>query len=108
MIRTNQAAENLFNLICGGVLCRLLTGQILIYPRGSCEGHLSAYFKVADSETLPLGWSREVNFSLTILNQNSGAHSTKNGILICSFLSLHVFVYADWEILLSVDTSAVL
>ncbi|PKI42929.1 hypothetical protein CRG98_036727 [Punica granatum] len=53
--------------------------QILIYPKGSSEGFFSIYLKVADHETLPIGWSREVSFSLTIINQNCGAHSTKHG-----------------------------
>lgn len=44
--------------------------RVLIYPKGNKVDHLSIYLDVADSTTLPKGWSRYVSFILTVVNQN--------------------------------------
>ncbi|CAN4114473.1 unnamed protein product [Withania somnifera] len=43
--------------------------RILIFPKGNNADHLSMYLDVADSPSLPYGWSRYAHFSLGVLNQ---------------------------------------
>ncbi|PKA56995.1 Ubiquitin carboxyl-terminal hydrolase 12 [Apostasia shenzhenica] len=43
--------------------------RILIFPKGNNVDHLSMYLDVADSSTLPYGWSRYAQFSLAVVNQ---------------------------------------
>ncbi|XP_030549140.1 ubiquitin C-terminal hydrolase 12-like [Rhodamnia argentea] len=43
--------------------------RVLIFPKGNNVDHLSIYLDVADSATLPYGWSRYAQFSLTVINQ---------------------------------------
>ncbi|PKA50906.1 Ubiquitin carboxyl-terminal hydrolase 12 [Apostasia shenzhenica] len=43
--------------------------RILIFPKGNNVDHLSMYLDVADSATLPYGWSRYAQFSLAVVNQ---------------------------------------
>ncbi|KAM2568343.1 hypothetical protein TB2_008590 [Malus domestica] len=43
--------------------------RVLIFPKGNDVDFLSAYLDVADSESLPYGWSRIADFSLTVVNQ---------------------------------------
>ncbi|XVF00066.1 hypothetical protein REPUB_Repub03eG0253800 [Reevesia pubescens] len=43
--------------------------RILIFPKGNNVDHLSIYLDVADSTTLPYGWSRYAQFSLAVSNQ---------------------------------------
>ncbi|KAK8941776.1 Ubiquitin carboxyl-terminal hydrolase 13 [Platanthera guangdongensis] len=43
--------------------------RILIFPKGNNVDHLSMYLDVADSATLPYGWSRFAQFSLSVVNQ---------------------------------------
>ncbi|XP_022765603.1 ubiquitin carboxyl-terminal hydrolase 13-like isoform X1 [Durio zibethinus] len=43
--------------------------RILIFPKGNNVDHLSMYLDVADSATLPYGWSRYAQFSLAVSNQ---------------------------------------
>ncbi|KAK4789613.1 hypothetical protein SAY86_016917 [Trapa natans] len=43
--------------------------RILIFPKGNNVDHLSLYLDVADSPTLPYGWSRFAQFSLAVVNQ---------------------------------------
>ncbi|RWR80358.1 ubiquitin carboxyl-terminal hydrolase 12 isoform X1 [Cinnamomum micranthum f. kanehirae] len=43
--------------------------RVLIFPKGNNVDHLSMYLDVADSTTLPYGWSRYAQFSLAIVNQ---------------------------------------
>ncbi|XP_059307809.1 ubiquitin C-terminal hydrolase 13-like isoform X1 [Lycium ferocissimum] len=43
--------------------------RILIFPKGNNVDHLSMYLDVADSPSLPYGWSRYAQFSLAVLNQ---------------------------------------
>uniref|UniRef100_A0A6V7QYI6 ubiquitinyl hydrolase 1 n=1 Tax=Ananas comosus var. bracteatus TaxID=296719 RepID=A0A6V7QYI6_ANACO len=43
--------------------------RVLIFPKGNNVDHLSMYLDVADSATLPYGWSRCAQFSLAVINQ---------------------------------------
>nr|XP_019708940.1 ubiquitin carboxyl-terminal hydrolase 12 isoform X2 [Elaeis guineensis] len=43
--------------------------RVLIFPKGNNVDHLSMYLDVADSATLPYGWSRYAQFSLAVTNQ---------------------------------------
>ncbi|XP_038987970.1 ubiquitin carboxyl-terminal hydrolase 12-like isoform X4 [Phoenix dactylifera] len=43
--------------------------RVLIFPKGNNVDHLSMYLDVADSATLPYGWSRYAQFSLAVINQ---------------------------------------
>ncbi|KAF4401225.1 hypothetical protein G4B88_014066 [Cannabis sativa] len=46
-------------------------GKIQIVPKGNYVDFLSMYLVVADSKTLPLGWSICVKFfTLSVINQN--------------------------------------
>lgn len=56
-------------------LCR----RILIFPKGNNVDHLSMYLDVADSGTLPYGWSRYAQFSLSIVNQLHSKYSIRKG-----------------------------
>ncbi|XP_047333400.1 ubiquitin C-terminal hydrolase 12-like isoform X1 [Impatiens glandulifera] len=43
--------------------------RALIFPKGNNVDHLSMYLDVADSSTLPYGWSRHAQFNLAVINQ---------------------------------------
>lgn len=43
---------------------------MLIFPKGNNVEHLSVYLDVANSSTLPDGWSRHARFGLSVINQN--------------------------------------
>ncbi|CAA0818763.1 Ubiquitin carboxyl-terminal hydrolase 12 [Striga hermonthica] len=43
--------------------------RVLIFPKGNNVDFLSMYLDVADSATLPYGWNRYAQFSLTVVNQ---------------------------------------
>ncbi|XP_058085188.1 ubiquitin C-terminal hydrolase 12-like isoform X1 [Magnolia sinica] len=43
--------------------------RVLIFPKGNNVDHLSMYLDVADSASLPYGWSRYAQFSLAVINQ---------------------------------------
>lgn len=51
--------------------------RILIFPRGNNVDHLSMYLDVADSTTLPYGWSRYAHFSLAVANQIHSKYSVR-------------------------------
>ncbi|CAI0442336.1 unnamed protein product, partial [Linum tenue] len=53
--------------------------RILIFPKGNNVDHLSMYLDVADSGTLPYGWSRYAQFSLTVVNQLQQKCSIRKG-----------------------------
>ncbi|XP_054825355.1 ubiquitin C-terminal hydrolase 13-like isoform X2 [Prosopis cineraria] len=54
--------------------------RILVLPKGiNATGHLSMYLDVVDSSTLPYGWSRYAQFSLTIVNQILYKYSIRKG-----------------------------
>lgn len=49
--------------------------RILLFPHGNNVQQLSVYLDVADSVTLPQGWSRQAHFSLTVQNQKDPSKS---------------------------------
>ncbi|KAG8646912.1 ubiquitin C-terminal hydrolase 12 [Manihot esculenta] len=51
--------------------------RILIFPKGNNVDHLSMYLDVADSATLPYGWSRYAQFSLAVVNQIHNKYSIR-------------------------------
>nr|QEP51817.1 ubiquitin carboxyl-terminal hydrolase 12-like protein [Pinus massoniana] len=51
--------------------------RVLIFPKGNNVDHLSMYLDVADSATLPYGWSRYAQFSLAVVNQISPKYSVR-------------------------------
>ena len=54
--------------------------RVLIFPKGNNVDHLSMYLDVADSTTLPYGWSRYAQFSLAVVNQIHSKYSVRKGI----------------------------
>lgn len=61
--------------------CKLLLGvrRVLIFPKGNNVDHLSMYLDVADSTTLPYGWSRYSQFSLSVVNQVHNKFTVRKG-----------------------------
>ncbi|XP_042461162.1 ubiquitin C-terminal hydrolase 12-like isoform X1 [Zingiber officinale] len=51
--------------------------RVLIFPKGNNVDHLSLYLDVADSATLPYGWSRYAQFSLAVVNQIHGKYTIR-------------------------------
>ncbi|PSR98801.1 Ubiquitin carboxyl-terminal hydrolase [Actinidia chinensis var. chinensis] len=51
--------------------------RVLIFPKGNNVDHLSMYLDVADSPTLPYGWSRYAQFSLSVVNQIHNKYTTR-------------------------------
>ncbi|XP_039061183.1 ubiquitin carboxyl-terminal hydrolase 12-like isoform X2 [Hibiscus syriacus] len=51
--------------------------RVLIFPKGNNVDHLSMYLDVADSSTLPYGWSRYAQFSLAVVNQVHNKYSIR-------------------------------
>ncbi|URE06756.1 ubiquitin carboxyl-terminal hydrolase [Musa troglodytarum] len=51
--------------------------RVLIFPKGNNVDHLSIYLDVADSATLPYGWSRYAQFSLAVVNQIHGKYTVR-------------------------------
>jgi ubiquitin carboxyl-terminal hydrolase 7 len=49
--------------------------RILLFPSGNNVTQLSVYLDVADSATLPQGWSRQAHFTLTVHNQKDPSRS---------------------------------
>lgn len=62
--------------------------RILVFPKGNNVEHLSMYLDVADSASLPYGWSRYAQFSLAIINQVQNKYSVRKGALLASVLHL--------------------
>ncbi|KDP21926.1 hypothetical protein JCGZ_03064 [Jatropha curcas] len=69
-LNTKKHYSDLF--IVGGYKWR-----ILIFPKGNNVDHLSMYLDVADSATLPYGWSRYAQFSLAVVNQIHNKYSIR-------------------------------
>ncbi|XAR53555.1 Ubiquitinyl hydrolase 1 [Bertholletia excelsa] len=51
--------------------------RVLIFPKGNNVDHLSMYLDVADSATLPYGWSRYAQFSLAVINQVQNKYTVR-------------------------------
>lgn len=66
------------DMVC---LCR----RVLVYPKGNCVDHMSAYLDVAGASELPLGWSRLARFKLTVRNELDRRRSITKGILFALY-----------------------
>lgn len=53
--------------------------RILIFPKGNNADQLSMYLDVADSASLPYGWSRYAHFSLAVFNQVHNKFTVRKG-----------------------------
>ncbi|XP_024631332.1 ubiquitin carboxyl-terminal hydrolase 12 isoform X5 [Medicago truncatula] len=51
--------------------------RILIFPKGNNAEHLSMYIDVADAGSMPYGWTRFAQFSLTVVNQVHSKYSVR-------------------------------
>ncbi|KAL2560684.1 hypothetical protein AAZV13_20G038600 [Glycine max] len=51
--------------------------RVLIFPKGNNVDYLSMYLDVADSATLPYGWSRYAQFSLAVVHQTHNKYSVR-------------------------------
>ncbi|XP_078441990.1 ubiquitin C-terminal hydrolase 12-like isoform X1 [Wolffia australiana] len=51
--------------------------RVLIFPKGNNVDQLSMYLDVADSASLPYGWSRFSHFSLSVINQIQSKYSIR-------------------------------
>ncbi|KAL0337100.1 UNVERIFIED_CONTAM: Ubiquitin carboxyl-terminal hydrolase 12 [Sesamum calycinum] len=51
--------------------------RVLIFPKGNNVDYLSMYLDVADSSSLPYGWSRYAQFSLAVVNQMNNKYTIK-------------------------------
>ncbi|KAK7316579.1 hypothetical protein RJT34_00144 [Clitoria ternatea] len=51
--------------------------RVLIFPKGNNVEFLSMYLDVADSASLPYGWSRYAQFSLAVVNQIHNKYSMR-------------------------------
>ena len=59
-----------------------LIRRIRIFPKGNKVDYLSMYLDVADSGTLPYGWSRYAHFSLAVVNQIYSKYSIRKGVFL--------------------------
>ncbi|XP_028777635.1 MATH domain and coiled-coil domain-containing protein At3g58270-like [Neltuma alba] len=57
--------------------------RILIFPKGNNVDSLSLYLDVADSRSLPHGWSRYARFSLAVINQLKGKYTVEKETQHC-------------------------
>jgi len=57
----------------------ILHRRVLIFPKGNNVDYLSMYLDVADSASLPYGWSRYAQFSLAVVNQIHNKYSVRKG-----------------------------
>ena len=53
--------------------------RLLLFPGGNKTPHLAAYLDVPDSATLPMGWTRDAHFTLTIHNQKETSRNVVKG-----------------------------
>ncbi|XP_057431971.1 ubiquitin C-terminal hydrolase 12-like isoform X3 [Lotus japonicus] len=51
--------------------------RVLIFPKGNNVDYLSMYLDVADSASLPYGWSRYAQFSLAVVNQIQNKYTVR-------------------------------
>jgi len=69
-------------LVFSDYLCQTwfyLGRRVLIFPKGNNVDYLSMYLDVADSASLPYGWSRYAQFSLAVVNQMHNKYSVRKG-----------------------------
>ncbi|RWW19439.1 hypothetical protein GW17_00016502 [Ensete ventricosum] len=65
--------------------------RVLIFPKGNNVDHLSLYLDVADSTTLPYGWSRYAQFALAVVNQIHSKYTIRKGFTL--LLSIQFFYH---------------
>ena len=53
--------------------------RLLLFPGGNKAPYLAAYLDVPDSATLPMGWTRDAHFTLTIHNQKEPSRNVVKG-----------------------------
>ncbi|XP_018720134.2 MATH domain and coiled-coil domain-containing protein At3g58270-like [Eucalyptus grandis] len=51
--------------------------RILVFPKGNGSHHLSLFLGVPDSATLPYGWTKDVKFSLGVIDQINDVRSIR-------------------------------
>ncbi|KAG7010221.1 Ubiquitin carboxyl-terminal hydrolase 12, partial [Cucurbita argyrosperma subsp. argyrosperma] len=68
------SVTSIYMCVCVGIFS---TKRILIFPKGNNVDHLSMYLDVADSASLPYGWSRCAQFSLGVVNQIHNKYSVR-------------------------------
>ncbi|KAL3715907.1 hypothetical protein ACJRO7_007635 [Eucalyptus globulus] len=51
--------------------------RILVFPKGNGSDHLSLFLAVPDSATLPYGWTKDVKFSLGVIDQINDVRSIR-------------------------------
>ncbi|KAF8006900.1 hypothetical protein BT93_K1022 [Corymbia citriodora subsp. variegata] len=73
---TGKKAEKIYSEAFTIYGCRW---RILVFPQGNNSDHLSLYLDVADSATLPRGWSRYAEFRLSVIDQIDDAYSVRKG-----------------------------
>lgn len=66
----------------------ILNRRVLIFPKGNNVDYLSMYLDVADSTSLPYGWSRYAQFSLAVVNQIHNKYTIRKGNLFSLFLAI--------------------
>jgi hypothetical protein len=54
--------------------------RVLIFAKGNNVHQFSMYLDVADSGSLPYGWSRYAQFSLAVVNQIHPKYTIRKGI----------------------------
>lgn len=67
--------------------------RVLIFPKGNNVDHLSMYLDVADSGSLPYGWSRYAQFSLAVINQIQPKFTVKKGNIYTNHTVLHIWFF---------------
>ncbi|MBA0871554.1 hypothetical protein Goshw_027457, partial [Gossypium schwendimanii] len=61
--------------------------RVLIFPKGNNVDHLSIYLDVADSATLPYGWTKYAQVGLGVIDQfDREISSTKESVSFCTEL----------------------
>ncbi|KAM3252684.1 hypothetical protein P3L10_006754 [Capsicum annuum] len=60
-----------------GFLSLLFDRRILIFPSGNNVDDLSMYLDSADSDTLPYGWTRYAQISLSVVDQIQNIYSIR-------------------------------
>lgn len=73
--------------------------RVLIFPKGNNVDHLSIYLDVADSTTLPYGWSRYAQFTLAIVNQIHSKYTIRKGNVSYVITTFIIFLQHMVEVL---------
>jgi hypothetical protein len=88
---TSSATQSLVMFLSIHNVCLFSCRRVLIFPKGNNVDQLSMYLDVADSSSLPYGWSRFAQFSLAVINQIEPKYSLRKGITF-----LHAHSSASW------------